>query len=221
MLMPVLAAGFSAMLLQGQPVDYLTEIKPLLKQRCYSCHGALKQKVELRLDTTEFIRKGSKHGPVVKTNSVNESPLLERVTSKDADERMPPEGEPLSAEQIEKLRRWIAAGTPAPAQEKPEPDPREHWAFRPPVRPGVPTAHRSSFLIRNPVDSFLAEDWERHGLTPAPAAAKPILLRRVYLDLIGLPPTREQLHAFLADPRVDAYERVVDGLLSSSQYGER
>jgi Planctomycete cytochrome C len=142
--MVALAAAFSTVLLNGQSVDYLTEIKPLLKQRCYSCHGALKQKVELRLDTAEFIRKGSKHGPVVQTNFVNESPLLARVTSKDADERMPPEGEPLSAGQIEMLRRWIAAGTPAPTNEKPEPDPREHWAFRPPIRPKVPKAHSSS-----------------------------------------------------------------------------
>src|SRR5262245_56039895 len=146
-LMAVLAGGISTTRVNGQPVDYMTQIKPVLKQRCYSCHGALKQKAELRLDSAELIRKGSKRGPVVKTNSINESPLLERVTSKDTDERMPPEGEPLSAEQIVTLRRWIAAGMPAPANDKPEPDPREHWAFRQPVRPAVPKVHPPSFLV--------------------------------------------------------------------------
>src|SRR2546426_10472185 len=112
----------------AESVDYLREIKPLLKSHCYACHGALKQKAELRLDTGEAIRRGGKHGPAVLTNEVTKSPLLLRVTSTDPDERMPAEGEALTPEQIAQLRNWIGQGAPSPANEKPEADPRAHWA---------------------------------------------------------------------------------------------
>src|SRR5438093_8392027 len=96
-----------------EPVDYTREIKPLLKQRCYACHGALKQKANLRLDTGAFIRRGSKNGAVIVTNDVERSPLILRVASKDPDERMPQQGEPLSPEQIELLRGGIGQGAPS------------------------------------------------------------------------------------------------------------
>src|SRR6266550_1679646 len=139
----------------AESVDYLRDIKPLLKARCYACHGALKQKAELRLDSGEAIRHGGKHGLVVLTNEVAKSPLLLRVTSTNSDERMPAEGEALTPEQIAQLRNWIGQGAPSPVNEKPEPDPREHWAFRPPVRPPVPQIRHSSLLVRNPIDAFL------------------------------------------------------------------
>ena len=153
----------------AESVDYLREIKPLLRARCYACHGALKQKDQLRLDTGEAIRRGGKHGPVILTNDVAKSPLLLRVTSTNSDERMPAEGEALTPEQVARLRNWIAQGAPSPADEKPEPDPRQHWAFQAPRRPRVPPiAHRPS-PIANPVDAFIvAEQFAEQFDAPNP-----------------------------------------------------
>ena len=116
-------------------VDYEKEIKPLLKERCYACHGALKQKAGLRLDTAAAMHKGGDNGNIL---SGDPGLLLERVTTADKDDRMPPEGEGsmLTAEQVAKLQAWVAAGAAAPAQEKPEDDPRAHWAYQPPKSSG-------------------------------------------------------------------------------------
>jgi hypothetical protein len=209
-----------ATLRAGESVDYTRAIKPILKSRCYACHGALKQNAKLRLDTAAALLKGGKHGPAVKPGRAAESLLIERVTETDETERMPPEGPPLSAQQVALLKAWIDQGAKAPADEKPEEDPRTHWAFQTPKRPAVPRV-RNVAWVRNPIDAFLSAEQEKHGLTPSAPADKPLLLRRVYLDLIGLPPTREELHAFLKDPSPDAYEQVVDRLLASPHYGER
>ncbi|MBM3829026.1 MAG: DUF1553 domain-containing protein [Verrucomicrobia bacterium] len=229
----------------GPAVDYAKDIKPILRDRCYACHGALQQKSGLRLDTAELAKRGGKHGPALLARKPEQSRLLAKVSATDLAERMPPEGEPLKPEQVELLRRWIAAGAPAPRDEKQEPSPSEHWAFRPVVRPTVPKlgAQSSVFSIQtgrgrpsdplktehwklntvpaNPIDAFISASLSAAKLTPLPPADKPTLLRRVFLDLLGLPPTREELHAFLADPATDAYERVVDRLLKDPRYGER
>ncbi|HZW32427.1 MAG TPA: PSD1 and planctomycete cytochrome C domain-containing protein [Isosphaeraceae bacterium] len=206
----------------GEPVDYLRQVKPILKQRCYACHGAMKQKAGLRLDTGTAIRRGGDSGPAIEPGHAEESLLLERVTESDPTMRMPPEGAPLTSEQIALLRAWIVQGAPAPAGETPEPDPRRHWAFQPPVRSDVPALPpRQAGWARNPIDAFLAQAYLKHGLAPAPPAEPDVLLRRVYLDLIGLPPTRAELQEFRADPSEAAYGRVVDRLLASPQYGER
>jgi Protein of unknown function (DUF1553)/Protein of unknown function (DUF1549)/Planctomycete cytochrome C len=204
----------------SEPIDYIRQVKPILKGRCYACHGALKTKAGLRLDTGAAIRRGGKGGVAIELGRPAESLLIERLTAEDAGQRMPPEGAPLTAEQIATLRVWIDQGANSPPNEPPEADPRRHWAFLPPARPALPT-HRGSSRVRNPIDAFLAAEHEKRGLTPLPRAEPNVLLRRVYLDLIGLPPTRAQLHAFLADPSEEAYERVVDQLLASPQYGER
>ncbi|MFN0053543.1 MAG: PSD1 and planctomycete cytochrome C domain-containing protein [Planctomycetales bacterium] len=203
----------------AEPVDYLREIKPILKARCFACHGALKQQSGLRLDAGTLIRQGGDSGAVVVPGKPDESLLLERVAAEGASERMPPEGEPLKPEQIEQLKAWISQGATSPEDEQPEPDPRRHWAFQPPVRPPVPqTADSTS---RNPIDAFIAQEQSRARLGGQPPAEKQELLRRVYFDLIGLPPARDELHAFLADDSPDAYARLVDRLLESPQYGER
>src|SRR4051812_31849046 len=121
-------------------VDYLKEVKPLLQERCYTCHGALKQRESLRLDTVEAMLKGGKDGPVVQRGKPDQSLLIQRVTAAKLEDRMPPEheGEPFTSAQVKLLRDWIAEGAPAPANEKAETDPREHWAFRPIVRPLAP-----------------------------------------------------------------------------------
>lgn len=203
-------------------VDYLKQVKPLLAGRCFACHGSLKQEGSLRLDTAAAIRTGGDSGPAAEVKDVAASVLLERISDKDPATRMPPEGEgaAFKPEEIELIRAWIAAGATGPADEKPEADPRDHWAFRAPVRPPVPTVKNSAW-VRNPIDAFLAAEHEQRNLQPQPEMERGLLLRRVYLDLIGLPPTREQLAAFLADESPDAFEKVVDQLLASKQYGER
>lgn len=223
-----LAAAVLSLLLmpsaRGGTADYLRDIKPVLKARCYACHGALKQESGLRLDAGDLILKGGVSGAVVLPGKSGEGPLIERVATTIASERMPPEGEPLTAEQIEKLKQWIAQGAAIPKDEHPEADPREHWAFRVPRRPDVPElAHDVNPLngSRHPIDAFICSDLQRNGLVPQPAAPKHVLLRRVTLDLIGLPPTREELHSFQLDDSSDAFEKVVDRLLADPRHGER
>jgi mono/diheme cytochrome c family protein len=199
--------------------DYTRDVKPLLKARCYACHGALKQEARLRLDTADFARKGGEDGRVLIPGDVKGSELIRRVGAKDKDERMPPEGQPLTSDQIRILSRWIAAGARGPADEKPAEDPRRHWAFQLPARQSPPVI--AGDWTRNPVDAFLADQQRRNGLTPLAEAEKSLLLRRVYWDLIGLPPTVAQLQDFIDDTRPDAWEHVVDELLSNPHYGER
>ncbi len=209
------------------PVDYPRQVKPILAARCYACHGALGQKNGLRLDTATLLKRGGDSGPAIAPGKSGESLLMQHVTAAGGATRMPPEseGEGLKPDQIATLRRWIDQGAAAPADEKPEKDPRDHWAFRRPVRPAVPEARllgeAGLLWVRNPIDAFIAAEHQRHGLVPQPPADKRLLLRRVYLDLIGLPPSRAETEIFVADRSPDAYERVVDRLLESPRYGER
>ena len=200
-------------------VDYTQDIKPILSRRCYSCHGVLKQQNELRLDTSEFAKKGGASGPAVVSGESKASLLLHAVQGTNDVPLMPPEGEPLTAAEIDLIRRWIEAGAKAPQEAIPK-DPALHWAYQIPVRPTVPTVDNPVWS-HNPVDAFVASAQATHQLTPSSSAEKHVLLRRVYLDLIGLPPTRAQMQAFLSDPSPQAFEKVVDQLLESPQYGER
>lgn len=203
--------------------DYTQQIKTTLKARCYACHGALKQEANLRLDTLAAMLKGGDNGAVVKAGDVAGSLILARVTHTDAAERMPPEGEPLTPQQIAQLKAWIEAGAKGPADEEPETDPRQHWAFLKPKRPVLEFTADSIAAGRSgtPLDLLIAREQSRRGLVPLGPAEKHTLLRRVTVDLTGLPPTREELHGFLADESADAYERVVDRLLANPSYGER
>lgn len=216
----VLAWSLVGGVFAGEPVNYLQEVKPVLAARCYACHGALKQKAGLRLDTAEAIRKGGKHGPAALPGKPDKSLLIARITTHDADERMPQEGEPLSVPQIAALKHWIATGAKGPSTEQADQDPSRHWAFQPPLRPPAPKVKNKKWA-RNPVDLFLTVEQEKRGLKPLPTVEKSLLLRRVYLDLTGLPPTRAETQAFLANPAPDAYEQVVEHLLDSPHYGER
>ena len=207
-------------------VDYLRDIKPLLRARCYACHGTLKRKARLRLDTALAIRAGGRGGAAVEPGEPQASLLIERVTATDPDERMPPEGQPLSPEQIDSLRRWIVAGAPAPPDEKAEASVEEHWAFRPPRR--TPTDSTAARVAKkpdgeaaHPIDALLDVERRRHGIEPLPLEDRRLLLRRVHLDLVGLPPTPREQREFLDDASPDAWERVVDRLLASPRHGER
>jgi len=203
-----------------EAIDYVRQIKPVLRERCYACHGALKQQAKLRLDTAALAIKGGESGTAIDVANAAGSLLLARVTSHDEAERMPPEGEPLSAAQLALLKNWIAQGAKGPADEQPERDPRDHWAFQTPVRPAVPQVADAGWS-RNPIDAFLAAEHQRRGLKHQPPADKRVWLRRVSLDLIGLPPTVAELDAFVADQSPQADEAVVTRLLDSPQYGER
>ncbi len=201
-------------------VDYAGRIKPLLQARCYACHGALKQKGGLRLDTAALAIRGGQGPAAIKPGDVEGSLLIERVSAEDESDRMPPDGEALRPSEVAALRAWIAQGARAPADEQPERDPRDHWAFRPPTRPAVPSVGREGWA-RNPIDAFIEVERERRGVIPQRPADRRVWLRRVSLDLIGLPPTSEEMDAFVADDSPEAHERVATRLLDSPQYGER
>jgi cytochrome c553 len=180
---------------------YLHKIKPILKERCFACHGALKQKGKLRVDTVANMHK---------KDIITDGEFLERLTTTDEDDVMPPEGEPLSANQIKLIEKWLAAGAPAPENEKAESDPKAHWSFQKINRPKLPSINE-----KNPIDAFLRAKQDAKGLVLQKPAGQQLLLRRLYLDLIGLPPTSEQL----ADKR--PVVKIIDSLLSSKQYGQR
>lgn len=182
---------------------YLEQIKPLLKTRCYACHGSLKQEAGVRLDTAASIKQLTNEGKT----------LLTRVTSKDTELRMPPEGAPLTPAQIESIRHWTSQGAPAPKTEVPETPPTEHWAFVSPIRPRVTTS-------KSPIDELIDRQYVRQGLlNKSPPAKAEILLRRVYLDLIGIPPTHEQISEFISDETT--YNGIVEDLLASPLFGQR
>jgi hypothetical protein len=202
-------------------IDYERQVKPLLAEKCYACHGALKQESQLRLDTAAGAVKGGDSGPALNPGQAAASLIIERVTAP-ADDRMPPEGEPLTSQQIKLLRLWIDQGAEAPDDEQPQLDPRQHWAFQPPQAAAAEKLNKSHLgTEENSIDVILGSIHRRRKLVPAAVAPRNVLLRRVYIDLTGLPPTLEQLDKFLMDDAPDAYMKVVDRLLASSRYGER
>lgn len=215
----------SSSLLADEQVNYSTQIKPLLIERCVACHGVLKQAGGLRLDTALLAIKGGESGAAIIPGNAEASALLKRVTATDESERMPPEGEPLKPEQIAALQHWIAQNAVAPRDEQPQRDPRDHWAFQTPVRNAVPQIENPSAeqarWQHNPIDGFISSEHRKHGLVAQPEADKRIWLRRVSLDLTGLPPTSEDLAAFLTDETPEVYDTVVTRLLDSPQYGQR
>jgi hypothetical protein len=186
---------------------YEKEIKPVLKERCYACHGALKQKAGLRVDTVAFIKEAS----VIASGDPEKSELVQRIRSNDEEERMPPEGHALTQVEVKAIMDWITAGALAPEGERPEDDPLEHWAFQKIERPDIPKVDD----ISHPVDALLAAKQKDRGIIPVAAVDRKLAIRRLYLDLIGLPPTRGQLE----DNR--PWEAIVDELLASPQHGER
>ena len=202
-----------------EPVDYQEQVKPILAEHCFSCHGALRQKGGLRLDATAFLRKGGDSGPLYSDREAAKSLLIERITTEDADDLMPRDSKPLKAEQIALLSKWIDQGAVAPDNEPIPPDPRKHWAFQPLRRPASPDTNAA--WVRNDIDRFIASKHEQHGLVAVEEPSPSILLRRAYFDLVGLPPRRDELNTFLGDTAPGAYERAVDRLLSSPRYGER
>ena len=200
-------------------VDYLREVKPLLAERCYKCHGASQQKGRLRLDTVASALQGGENGPAFKRGKSSESLIIQAVKGIHPDiSRMPYKKPPLSDAQIALIGQWIDQGAPAPADEQPERN--VHWAFLAPERIASPEVKNPKW-VRNPIDRFILERLEKEGLSPSPEADRITLIRRLSLDLLGLSLRTEEVTAFLSDPHPDAYERLVDRLLASPHYGER
>lgn len=207
----------------SRAVDFLKDIEPILSKNCYECHGSQKQKGALRLDQKNAAFKGGDSGPLLIAGKSAESLLIQAVAGSKADlDRMPKKRDPLTSEQVGVLRAWIDHGAdwPETATVTSTRDWHKHWAFKAPVRPKLPHLQKND-LVRNPIDSFILSRLEREHLKPSLEADKATLLRRLNLDLIGLPPTIAEIDSFLADHSADAYEKQVEQLLASPHYGER
>jgi hypothetical protein len=211
----LLGAAALGQALSAAPVDFARDIRPVFSDRCFACHGPdeATRKVGLRLDTETGLRTPrGQHIPVVPGNPAA-SEVMKRIAPQNPAMRMPPSWsgqKPLTAREVDLIREWIAQGAKW----------QSHWSFVAPQRPSLPQVKNGKW-IRNPIDLFVLARLEREGLTPAPEADRARLLRRVTLDLTGLPPTLAELDAYLADRSPDAYEKVVDRLLASPRYGER
>jgi mono/diheme cytochrome c family protein len=189
-------------------VDFQRDIRPILSSRCFKCHGPAKQEDGVRLDLRDTALKRR----IIVPGKPDTSKLIRKITEKDDDDRMPPAeaGDRLSAEQIAKLRAWIQQGAPYTL----------HWAFIKPQAAPLPAVRDRSWP-RNAIDYFILARLEQSGMQPSPVANRATLIRRVYLDLLGLLPAPAEVNAFVKDARPDAYERLVDRLLASPHYGER
>jgi hypothetical protein len=198
------------------PAEFQRDIEPILKAHCQRCHGPEKRKGGLLLTTRKdaLLPSDSTRLAIV-PGDADKSELIRRITSEDPDLRMPPSGDRLRLEQIARLREWITEGAPWPEQAR-----AQHWAYVKPTRPAEPVVKDGTWA-KNPIDRFVLARLEKEGLTPSAPAEAERLIRRVYLDLIGLPPSLAQVDAFLSDRRPNAYERVVEELLASPKYGER
>ena len=228
-----LGAGGEGAPHSGLPAVSEKDVLPIFQVRCVACHGKRRQEAGLDLRTRASRLKGGRSGPAVLPGDPDRSPIIRKIESGE----MPPvemqlanSVRPPTAAELQLLRRWIEAGAPpdppfsASAESNGGPavteEDRKFWSFQPPVRPPVPQV-RSSHQVRTPVDAFLLARLEARGLSFSPPASRLQLLRRAYLDLVGMPPSAAEVEAYLQDERPDAYERMVERLLSSSHYGER
>jgi hypothetical protein len=202
-------------------VDYVRDVKPILAQHCNSCHGAKVTKAKLRLDTAAFMLKGGSSGPAVIAGKAADSPLIEALKGTGGFTAMPFNKQPLPEKLIGVLMAWIDQGAKAPVNEVADDGSgRNHWAFRPPEQSSPPAVNDIKWP-RNAIDRFVLARLEAANIKPSGEADAVTLVRRLYLDLLGLPPSPAEVDAFLSDNRPDAYERLVERLLASPHYGER
>jgi hypothetical protein len=213
----------SAMSAPVDRVDFVRDVRPILQKHCHQCHGAETQKSNLRLDIkSEAMKGGESYGPSFVAGDVERSPLIQLVQSSDPGLRMPLDGNPLAADELATLIKWIEQGAvwPDAVDVARVDDKRDHWSFIP-VQQIDPPATQDRHWVRNDIDRFILNRLEREGLHPAAEADRKTWLRRVSYDLIGLPPSPEEVESFTTDQRDNAYERVVERLLKSPCYGER
>jgi mono/diheme cytochrome c family protein len=205
----------------NRQVDFVRDVQPIFASRCYQCHGATKQEAEFRLDDKTIALKGGDLGPAIVPGKSAESLLIHFVGGLVDGKVMPKKGERLSSEQIGILRAWIDQGANWPDSVAVAKDTRlEHWAFKAPVRSQLPSVKNKKW-VRNAIDNFVLARLEKDKLKPSSEADRVTIIRRLSLDLIGLPPTPKEIDAFIADKSPDAYEKVVERLLASPHYGER
>ncbi|MGQ0635087.1 MAG: PSD1 and planctomycete cytochrome C domain-containing protein [Planctomycetaceae bacterium] len=229
----IAVCGLGATLSAANEVDFAKDVRPILQARCIKCHGPEKQKSSLRVDSRTRLLAGGDSGPAIIPGDPEHSYLVELVSSADQATRMPPKGDPLSAEQIAKIRQWIREGAKWPMENENPQGPSPHWAFVP-VRPfPIPRLGRpdSQPNTLNPIDSFLLADLARRGLQMSSEADPRTFIRRATLDLIGLPPTPDEVQEFVRACNLDndtspklpdgPVKRLIDRLLASPRYGER
>lgn len=229
--------------LASESIDFETQIRPLLISHCSTCHGLTAQKAGLRLDVKSAAIRGGDSGAVIVPGDPDHSEMFRRITSDDPEQRMPPEGERLNASRIDLIRRWIAEGANWPETDYDRAalrdSRRDHWAWQPirqiqppeivrpeqsvteSTRTDVSLAETSTSPLRNEIDRFIAVKLAEHRLQMSPEADRRTLIRRLSFDLLGLPPTPEEVQAFVNDTDPDAWEKCVDRFLASPHYGER
>jgi len=205
----------SAAIAEDAPVSFNWDVRPILSENCYTCHGpdGAERKADLRFDDRASLFNDARDGgPVIDLDNPANSELLARITTDDTNDRMPPpdHSEALTTEQIDTLKQWVTEGA----------DYEQHWSLVKPRRPTTPVANGDAW-VRNEIDAFISARLSEEEIAPSPEADKRTLIRRVYLDLIGLPPTQSQINTFLMDNTDGAYGRVVDALLESPHFGER
>ncbi len=230
-LVPVTGSADDSKVTAEQARFFESKIRPILVERCVSCHGAEKQKAGLRLDTSEAFAAGGDTGEAVVAGKPDESLLIAAIRYNDDGPKMPPSKQ-LPPAEIEALTQWVQLGAPWPADSEPSTTPvrkgpmtvtdkdREHWSFQP-TNPGAVPKVSNPTWVANPVDAFILAKLETKGLKPNPQASKTELIRRATYDLTGLPPTPEEVEAFLADTSSNAYRDLIDRLLASPRYGEK
>ena len=202
-------------------IDFAKDVRPLLEKNCWGCHGETKQESGLRLDSREGLLKGGDIGRVIAAGDSERSRLIVLVSGTDPQTVMPPDGPQLKPEQIGILRAWIDQGCVWPDDDSPKKvEKNTHWSYQPIRHTAPPTVKRNDW-VRNPIDQFVLAELERKGLTPSPEADRYTLIRRLNLDLLGLPPTIPEVDSFVQDSRSHAYEELVDRLLKSPHFGER
>ncbi|MCG8583272.1 MAG: DUF1549 domain-containing protein, partial [Pirellulales bacterium] len=202
----------------NEKVDFEKQIQPLFAKHCVECHGADTQDGGIRWDRRSSVLRGGDSGvPPIVVGKPDTSDLIKRLVTDDEDERMPADADPLPAHEIELIRKWISQGADWP--EDPTAKEERHWAYVAPAKSELPSVKQSDWPT-GAIDRFVLARLESEGLRPSPATDRARLIRRVSLDLTGLPPTVEEVDAFLADKSPDAYEKVVDRLLASPRYGE-
>src|SRR5205809_4514733 len=205
-----------------KPIPFEDSVSPVLEASCAKCHSGTSPQAGLDVRSRAGLMKGGGSGPAIVAGAPDRSLLIKRVSNGE----MPPGGPRLTPAQLEILRSWIEAGAPA-RNDSPagniigsSPAERAHWAFQSPRRPSIPTV-KNAARVRSPIDAFLLAALEKQNLGFSPDAARVTLIRRAYFDLIGLPPAPQEVDLFLADTSQDAYEKVIENLLSSPRYGER
>ena len=206
---------------RGAQVNFGRDVWPIFQERCIGCHGSEQQEGQLRLDARAAFKRGGVSGPLTRGGQGHHSLLQQRITTSEVAERMPLDEDPLEPAEIQVIGQWLSQGAVWPEDIGSQVEVAEpHWSYIAPTLPELPpVVHRS--WPHNPIDRFVLARLEKAGISPADAASPATRLRRVYLDLIGLPPTVAEVEAFLAEPTNAAYEAVVDRLLASPRFGEK